>query len=65
MRMRLPFVLVLAGLMPTAAHAQQLNEHCVVSILNRTAQVRPDGSWELPNIPSGFGPVRADRKSVV
>ena len=38
---------------------QALNEHCVVSVLNRTAQVRPDGSWTLPNIPSGFGPVRA------
>jgi hypothetical protein len=28
-------------------------------VLNRTAQVRPDGSWTLPNIPAGFGPVRA------
>lgn len=37
----------------------QLNENCVVSILNRTAQVRADGSWDLPNIPAGFGPVRA------
>ena len=44
------------------AHAQQpqtLNEHCVVSILNRTAQVAADGSWQLPNVPAGFGPVRA------
>src|SRR5687767_10581858 len=38
---------------------QALNENCVVSVLNRTAQVRPDGTWTLPNIPSGFGPVRA------
>src|SRR4051794_41009078 len=43
-----------------AANAQNtLDEHCVVSILNRTAQVRADGSWQLPNIPAGFGPVRA------
>jgi YVTN family beta-propeller protein len=42
-----------------SAYAQPLNEHCVVSILNRTAQVRADGSWDLPNIPAGFGPVRA------
>lgn len=38
---------------------QSLNENCVVSILNRNAQVRPDGSWDLPNVPAGFGPVRA------
>jgi alpha-tubulin suppressor-like RCC1 family protein len=39
--------------------AQQLNQNCVVSILNRTAQVKPDGSWDLPNIPANFGDVRA------
>src|SRR5687768_7032467 len=43
----------------SSAWAQELNEHCVVSVLNRTAQVRPDGTWTLPNIPAGFGPVRA------
>ncbi len=37
----------------------QLNEHCFVSILNQTAQVRPDGAWEILGIPSDFGPVRA------
>ena len=36
-----------------------LNEHCVVSILNRTAQVRPDGTWQVPNVPTNFGLVRA------
>lgn len=36
-----------------------LNEHCVVSVLNRTVQVKPDGTWVLPNIPANFGPVRA------
>ncbi|MGH8550201.1 MAG: hypothetical protein ACRERU_16685 [Methylococcales bacterium] len=36
-----------------------LNENCVVSVLNRTVQVKPDGTWVLPNIPANFGPVRA------
>lgn len=39
--------------------AQQLNQNCVVSILNRIVQVNADGSWVLPNIPAGFGLVRA------
>lgn len=52
--------LVLAFLLCTPLSAAgQLNEHCVVSILNRTAQVRADGSWQLPNVPAGLGPVRA------
>ena len=37
----------------------QLNENCTVAILNRTAQVKPDGSWRVDNIPANFGPVRA------
>jgi hypothetical protein len=37
----------------------QLNEHCTVSVLNRTARVRPDGSWVLANVPANFGRVRA------
>ena len=59
-RVALAAVLLMA-LCGSIAVAQQpaLNEHCTVSVLNRTAQVRPDGSWELPNIPAGFGPVRA------
>lgn len=40
------------------AHAQ-LNEHCTVSILNRTARVRPDGRWRIDNVPANFGRVRA------
>src|SRR4051794_25188718 len=48
-----------AAFVAAPLQAQPLNEHCVVSILNRTAQVRADGSWDLPNIPAGFGPVRA------
>jgi archaellum component FlaF (FlaF/FlaG flagellin family) len=37
----------------------QLNEHCTVSVLNRTAQVDSDGSWVLGNVPSSLGLVRA------
>src|SRR6185312_3394938 len=37
----------------------QLNENCVVSVLNRNVQVNPDGTWVLPNIPANFGQVRA------
>jgi hypothetical protein len=32
---------------------------CVVSILNRTAEVHPDGSWKVSNIPANTGLVRA------
>jgi hypothetical protein len=37
----------------------QLNQNCVVSVLNRTVQVKPDGTWVIPNIPANFGRVRA------
>jgi hypothetical protein len=37
----------------------QLNEHCTVSVLNRTAQVQRDGRWVINNIPANQGPVRA------
>ncbi|WP_166892362.1 Ig-like domain-containing protein [Massilia sp. CCM 8734] len=37
----------------------QLNENCVVSVLNRNVLVKADGSWVLPNIPANFGSVRA------
>src|SRR5437588_5328550 len=37
----------------------QLNQNCVVSVLNRNVQVNADGAWVLPNIPANFGPVRA------
>jgi len=37
----------------------QLNQDCTVSVLNRTVQVNPDGSWVLPNIPANFGQVKA------
>lgn len=37
----------------------QFNENCTVSILNRTAQVQPNGDWELNNLPISEGLVRA------
>jgi sugar lactone lactonase YvrE len=37
----------------------QVDEHCVVSVLNRSVQAKPDGSWVLPNVPANFGRVRA------
>ena len=37
----------------------QLNQNCVVSVLNRTVPVNADGSWVLPNVPANFGLVRA------
>lgn len=43
---------------PTLAVAQ-LNQNCVVSVLNRNVQVNGDGTWVIPNIPANFGPVRA------
>jgi hypothetical protein len=60
-RPRAARVSVLAALILFAASPAlaQLNEHCTVSILNRTVQVNPDGSWVLPNVPAGTGQVRA------
>src|SRR6266481_1223270 len=37
----------------------QLNQNCVVSVLNRSVPVNPDGSWVLPNIPANFGQIKA------
>ena len=37
----------------------QLNDNCVVSVLNRNVSVNHDGTWVLPNIPANFGQVRA------
>ncbi|MFL6234950.1 MAG: Ig-like domain-containing protein [Thermoanaerobaculia bacterium] len=51
-------LLLLGCALPGVAGAQ-LNEHCTVSILNRTAQAQPDGSWRIDNVPANFGLVRA------
>src|SRR5262245_28737300 len=45
--------------MQVVAVQAQLTEHCTVSVLNRTARVRPDGSWRIDNVPANFGRVRA------
>jgi hypothetical protein len=37
----------------------QLNENCTISVLNRNVQVKPDGTWVLPNIPVNQGRIRA------
>ncbi len=42
-----------------SASATTLGANCVVSILNRSVEVRSDGSWVLPNIPANIGRVRA------
>lgn len=55
---RLLAAIVLMVCAPHAALAQ-LNENCTVTILNRTVQVNPDGSWRLPNAPANLGLVRA------
>jgi hypothetical protein len=51
-------VCIVLLLSPLAARGQ-LNENCVVSVLNRNVQVNHDGTWVLPNIPANFGRVRA------
>jgi hypothetical protein len=49
----------LLGLLLSLPAQAVLNENCVVSVLNRTVQVKTDGSWVLPNIPANMGAVRA------
>ena len=51
-------LITLLALPSVAAHAQ-LDEHCTISILNRTARVKADGSWRIDNVPANFGRVRA------
>jgi len=41
----------------------QLNQNCVVSVLNRNVQVNADGTWVLPNIPANFGSVYNNNNS--
>src|SRR5262245_227507 len=52
-------VAVLLVCVSRPAAAQQLDDSCTVSVLNRNVRVNADGSWILPNIPANFGPVRA------
>ena len=36
-----------------------LDETCTISILNRSVQTAPDGSWQLDDVPSTMGQIRA------
>ena len=36
----------------------QLDTNCIVSILNRSARVRADGTWHIDNVPANLGLVR-------
>jgi YVTN family beta-propeller protein len=51
--------LVAGLLLPATPLFAQLDQNCVVSILNRNVQANADGSWILPNVPANFGLVRA------
>lgn len=58
--LRVGLALLVSAALAAGAPAQSLPEgSCSVSVLNQTALVRTDGTWELPNIPSNMGPVRA------
>jgi len=54
----LGLIISLLLLFPSLTYGQ-LNEHCMVSILNRTSQVKPNGSWVIPNVPTNIGKVMA------
>src|SRR5262245_48636374 len=64
MKIRMPHLLRVAGvalilLCSALGVLAQLNQDCTLSVLNRTVQVNPDGSWVLPNVPANFGQVKA------
>jgi hypothetical protein len=53
-------VLIGVALGPPAGFSQPVPAGtCTVSILNQSATVRPDGSWDIFNIPANMGSVRA------
>lgn len=57
---RLTWVLAFLGLVCLSVCASaQLPPGTIVSVLNRSVQVRDDGTWNLPNIPANTGLVRA------
>lgn len=57
MKTRLKFFAIV--FFTAASAAAQLNENCVVSILNRTARAQADGGWVIANVPAGAARVRA------
>lgn len=44
---------------PQPPAPSDLDDSCVVSVLNRSARVEANGTWVLPNVPSTAGRVRA------
>lgn len=55
----LRLALMWAAIVFSPVSLAQLDDSCVINILNRTIQVAPDGSWAMPNVPSNMGQVRA------
>ena len=57
----LSVILMVTGLVLTGSvlAAIDIDESCVVNIMNRTVQVSSDGTWDMPNVPSFIGRVRA------
>lgn len=51
--------LALSPVVSAALEPMQLDDTCLVSILNRTVQASPDGSWRMENVPSFMGQVPA------
>ncbi|HXU30407.1 MAG TPA: Ig-like domain-containing protein [Thermoanaerobaculia bacterium] len=47
-----------AALFAGSPAGAQLDDHCSVTALNRTAPVAADGTWSLPNVPANQGLVR-------
>src|SRR2546428_3579057 len=53
-------LIVLVCVVPGLEEARaQLDQDCVVTVLNRTVQVNPDGTWVVPNVPANLCQVRA------
>ena len=44
---------------PNNRETMQLDESCIISVLNRTVQADENGNYVLPNVPSFMGEVRA------
>ena len=45
MRLCAPFAAALLGLILSTPALATLNQNCIVSVLNRTVQVKEDGTW--------------------
>jgi hypothetical protein len=50
---------------PAVLTGEALPEGCAVSVLNRVVRTQSDGKWVLPNVPAGFGQVRARATCVI